>query len=100
MAHLEKRYPNLRHYLELMKDVAKIILVGTWILLALFAVWAKLSLNLGPLDAAAVVFSSLLWAGLAYFYYVVTMVGLEFVWVVIDIEENTRSLDLSSRQQP
>ena len=100
----ETRYPNLRKYLELMKRVALIVLCGTWALLAVVVVLtiadSRSTMTDPPDTVAAISIGSLLLAVVAYFWYLVTLAGLEFIWVIIDIEENTRSLDINSRQKP
>lgn len=98
---VEKRYPNLRKYLEWMKSLARIALYLTWGMMAI-AVAALLMDSRGSSGAAesfvSVLFAASVLGLLAYVLYVCFLAGVEFIQVVIDIEENTRSLDVNSQQ--
>jgi len=99
-AEVEERYPNLLIYLGWMKSIAKIVLYLTWAVIAIgVLVRFKNHLSAGDLPTTlfAIFIAAPISALIAYFFFVLTMAGLEFIRVVVDIEENTRRVDVNSR---
>lgn len=89
---VEQRYPNLRKYLALMKRGAMLVRYGIWIVVAALCFYEfKRGISW---DLSLSLFGYIFLLLMAEIWYIWTMAFLEFVRVVIDIEENTRSLDM------
>ncbi len=94
----DSRYPNLERYLGWGKLATKTILILSYVGICfgfLGGILSVINSFYSPLEmlgaGVGLLFVTLFFVALAYLYYVFVMAGLEFVQVIIDIEENTRS---------
>ncbi len=98
-----EKYPNLRKYLELLAIIYHVSLYVGCVAIGLFAVISLgLSLMVGGsslVEFAGRIFILLLLSVAAllvlYLFYVMSMAGIEFIHVIMDIEQNTRLKDQS-----
>lgn len=91
----EETYPRLRTYLRLLETVNSVFLYVTWIICGILAV-LNLANGIPQFVLGCLVLSLI--AGLAYLGYLGTYAGIEFVYVILNIERNTRQL--VERQPP
>jgi len=90
---VEKRSPNLVKYLDWMQRLARILLFVTWAILGFCVIFVKVISEYPVADLLIASFAALI----AYVWYVCSIAGLEFIQVVIDIEENTRDIKENTR---
>jgi len=100
----DSRYPNLMKYIRWARVVAIVLIVLTYIgigfnfLHDVIEVSRLSSSSNETLGAAIVlVLVTTISVAVAYLLYVMFMAGIEFMQVIIDIEENTRSRSESSK---
>lgn len=88
------RYGNLKKYLIWSKQLAFLQLVLIYItaaILLISAILASIFTFASGIELLIGILVSAIIAGIGYVIYVFTLAGIEFVFVIIDIESNTRS---------
>ena len=89
------QYGNLKKYLNWSKQIAFLQLVLFYILAAILlisAILASIFTFASGIELLIGILVSAITAGIGYVFYVFTLAGIEFVFVIIDIESNTRSI--------
>ena len=89
-ANVEKRYPNLRKYIEIIHGIGVVLFFVSLLCIILFA--ANAFADSGPEAVVFIVFVGLVGLAPSYIFYITTVSTAELLLVMLDIEENTRKI--------